>query len=168
VVVSLCGGHLLGDRLCVPLVSHLPEALVFELGEPDSVGGVADVEVKHGPNEGEAAGFAGEPADHLGASFDLAKRPLEQVCASPPPAVSGRVAQVHDERLKVVGQALRRGGVAALVELVGESLEPLSAVALVDGLIERPPVGLANTLALPFGQLRQEVADAVNGAVLAV
>ena len=80
----------------------------------------------------------------------------------------GRVAQVHHERVQVVSQTAGGGGEAFLVELVDESMEPLSAVALVDGLIERPPVGLANTLALPVGQLRQEVADAVDGAVLAV
>jgi hypothetical protein len=46
--------------------------LVFELAEPDAIGGVADVEVEHGPDQGEAAGLAGEAADHLGAPFDLA------------------------------------------------------------------------------------------------
>jgi hypothetical protein len=50
---------------------HALEVLAFELGELDAVGGVADVEVEDGPDEGEAAGLAGEAADHLGAPLDL-------------------------------------------------------------------------------------------------
>jgi hypothetical protein len=45
------------------LVADVLEALAFELGELDGVGGVADVEVKDGPDEREAAGLAGEAAD---------------------------------------------------------------------------------------------------------
>jgi hypothetical protein len=71
------------------LVADALEALAFELGELDAVGGVADVEVKDGPDEREAAGLAGEPADDLGAAFDLAERSLEQVGAAPPPAMPG-------------------------------------------------------------------------------
>jgi hypothetical protein len=47
--------------------------LAFELGEPDAVRGVGDVEVEHGPHEREAAGLAGEATDHLGAALDLAE-----------------------------------------------------------------------------------------------
>jgi hypothetical protein len=65
--------------LIVALVSETPQALVVELRELDAVGGVRDVEVKDGPDEGEAAGLAGEAADHLGAAFDLAERAFEQV-----------------------------------------------------------------------------------------
>ena len=78
-VVSLCGGHLLGSGLVGGPVSNALEALAFELGEFDAVGGVADVEVEDRPHEGEAAGLAREPADHLGAALDLAQRSLEQV-----------------------------------------------------------------------------------------
>src|SRR5207302_9573040 len=108
------------------------EALALELGELDAVGGVADVEVKDGPDEGETAGLAREPADDLGAALDLAEGSLEQVGAPPPPAVSDRVAKVHDERVEVVVQALRRRGVASLIELLDEGLQSLPAVALVD------------------------------------
>jgi hypothetical protein len=52
------------------------------------------------PDERQAAGLAGEPADHLGAALDLAEWSLEQVRAPPPAAVPGRVAQVDDERLR--------------------------------------------------------------------
>ena len=45
--------------MLVSLVSEPLEALVFELGEVDAVGGVADVEVKVRPDQGEAAGLAG-------------------------------------------------------------------------------------------------------------
>jgi hypothetical protein len=79
-----------------------------------------------------------------------------------------RVAQVHDERVEVVGEASRGRGVAGPVELVDERLEALLSVALVGGVIERLPVGAADAFALAFGQLGEQVADAVNGAVLAV
>jgi hypothetical protein len=82
--------------------------------------------------------------------------------------VSGRVAQVHDERVEVVGQALRRGGVAGSVELADQALEALLAVALVGGVVERLPGGLAHAFALALGQLGQQVAHAVHAAVLAV
>src|SRR3954452_3312683 len=105
--------------------ARAPERLTLELGELDAVGGVGDVEVEDGPDEGEAAGLAGEAADDLGAAFDLAERSLEQVRAAPPPAVAGRVAQVDDERVEIVGQASGGGGVAGVVELVDEGLESL-------------------------------------------
>jgi hypothetical protein len=44
----------------------------------------------------------------------------------------------------------------------------LACVAVVGGVVERPPVGLADALALSFWELGQQVADAVNGAVLSV
>ena len=84
----------------------------------DTVGLVGDEQVEDGPDEGQAAGLAGEPADHLGAPLDLAQRSFEQISAPPATAVSGRVAQVHDERVQIVGQARGGGGVAVLVELV--------------------------------------------------
>src|SRR5215207_10962374 len=69
VAVSLGGAHLLVGRSLTALVSHAAQALAFELAEADAVLGVGDVEVEHGPDEGEAAGLAGEAADHLGAPF---------------------------------------------------------------------------------------------------
>jgi hypothetical protein len=82
--------------------------------------------------------------------------------------VSGRVAQVHDERVEIVGETLRRGGVAGPVELVDQGLESLLAVALVGGVIQCLPVGPTDALAFAFGQLGEQVADPVNGAVWAV
>jgi hypothetical protein len=154
--------------LFVSLVSHPLEALAVELGEPDAVGRVGDLEVNDGPDEGEAAGLAGEAADHLGAAFDLAERPFEHVRRPPPPAVSGRVAQVHNERVEVVGQASGGGGVAGAFELVDQGLQSLLAVALMDRVIECLPVRGADAFALALGQLGEQVADAVNTAVLAV
>ena len=78
-MVSLCGGRLLGDGLFVAGVSRSFEVLAVECGEVDAVGLVGDQEVEHGPDEGEAAGLAGEPAHDLGAPADFAERPLEQV-----------------------------------------------------------------------------------------
>ena len=65
----------------------------------------------------------------------------------------GRVAQVHDERVQIVVQASGGGGVAGRVELVDEGPEALVCVALAGGLVERLPVGVADALAVAFGQL---------------
>ena len=78
--------------------------------------------------------------------------------------MSTEPGQLH----QVVGETLRGGGVARPIELVDEGLESLLCVAFVDGLIEGVPVGLADAFALAFGQLGEQVADAVNGAVLAL
>ena len=61
------------------LVFRSFEVLAVERGEVDAVGLVGDEQVEHGPDEGEAAGLAGEAAHHFGAAFDLAERALEQV-----------------------------------------------------------------------------------------
>jgi hypothetical protein len=50
-------------------------------GKPDAVRGVGDVEVKGGPDEGEAAGFAGIRPITVVPAPDLAERSLEQVRA---------------------------------------------------------------------------------------
>jgi hypothetical protein len=57
-MVSLCGCHLLGDRLLCALVSGSFEALAVERVEVDAVGLVGDQEIEHGPAEREAAGLA--------------------------------------------------------------------------------------------------------------
>jgi hypothetical protein len=124
--------------------------------------GWGDGEVKDGPDEREAAGLAGESADDLGAAFDLAERPFEQVRAAPPAAVAGRVAQMHDERVEVVGDTSRRGGVAGWIEVADQRLESLPSVALADGVVEGLPVGLADALALALGHLLERSQAAVN------
>jgi hypothetical protein len=90
------------------------------------------------------------------------ERAFEQVGRTPPAAVSGRVAQVHDERVEVIGEAFGGGDVAGAVELVDERSEALLCVALAGGVIERLPVGMADALALAFGQLGEQVAHAVK------
>ncbi len=52
--------------------------------------------------------------------------------------------------------------------MVDQVLESLLAVALVGGLVERLPIGRSDALALTLGQLGQQVAHAVNGAVLTI
>ena len=79
VMVSLSGCHLLGQGLLGAVVFRSFEVLAVERGEVDAVGLVSDQEVEHGPDEGEAAGLAGEAAHHFGAAFDLAERAFEQV-----------------------------------------------------------------------------------------
>src|SRR2546430_17508149 len=73
VVVSLCGAHLLGDRLITALVSHPLEALTVEFVEADAVGLVGDEDVEDGPHERQAAFLAGEATHHLGPALDLAE-----------------------------------------------------------------------------------------------
>jgi hypothetical protein len=75
---------------------------------------------------------------------------------------------VHDERVEVVSQALGGGGIAGRLELLDQGPQSLLAVALVDSLIKRLPVGRSDSLALPLGQLGEQVANAVYTAVLAV
>ena len=72
-MVSLGGCHLLGDGLFGAVVSRSFEVLAVECGEVDAVGLVGDEQVQYGPDEGEAAGLAGEAAHHFGAAFDLAE-----------------------------------------------------------------------------------------------
>ena len=75
---------------------------------------------------------------------------------------------MHDERVEVIAQALRGGGVARPVQLLAQGLESLLAVALAGGLVQCLLVGRSDAFALPLGQLRQQVAHAMDGAVLAV
>ena len=82
--------------------------------------------------------------------------------------MSGRVAQVNDERVEVVGEASGGRAEAALLELVDQCLQSLLGVAFVDRVIQRLPVGLADAIALGLGQLGQQVAHPVHRAVLAV
>src|SRR5262245_26663799 len=77
----------------------------FELGKPDAVGGVTNIEVERGPDQREAAGLAGEASDDPGAALDLADRALEQVRRAP-----AWVTRVHDQCVEIVGQAARRAG----------------------------------------------------------
>jgi hypothetical protein len=78
--VSLGGGYLLVDGVWVGLlVFDSVEVLAVDFGERRAVAGVAEEQVEDRPDEGETAGLAGEAADRLGASFDLAERALEQV-----------------------------------------------------------------------------------------
>ena len=100
------------------MVARSFEALAVERVEVDAVGLVGDEQVEHGPQERQAAALAGEAAHHLRASFDFAERALEQVGRSPPAAVPERVAQMHDERVEIVG------------ELVDERVELLLGVPL--------------------------------------
>jgi hypothetical protein len=98
VALSLSGARLLVGRFLAAGVSHSAQVVAFELAEPDAVLGVGDVEVKHGPHEGEAAGLAGEAADHLGTAFDLGERPFEQLDALLAEArAGGRVVDLEIE-----------------------------------------------------------------------
>jgi hypothetical protein len=76
--LSLSGGHLLveGVRVGLPVLDSV-EVLAVDVGERGAVAGVAEEQVGDRPDERQAAGLAGEPADRFGAPADLAERPLE-------------------------------------------------------------------------------------------
>ena len=112
-------------------VTESGQSLAVELGEVDAVGLVSDEQIEDRPDQGQAAVLAGEPAHHLGPSFDFAEGALEQVRRPPPSAVSGRVAQVHDERVEIVGQAAGGGAEPFGVELVDERLRCLRSRSLI-------------------------------------
>jgi hypothetical protein len=100
---------------------------------------------EHRPDEREAARFAGEPADHLRAPADLAQRSLKQVRRPPRLAVPQRVAQMHDERVEVVGEAAGGGLIASVVELADQHLWAQRAVFHAGCFVERVPVGEADS-----------------------
>jgi hypothetical protein len=77
--------------------------LPFELAEPDSVLGVGDERSSTAQTRVRQLVSPGKRPITFGAAFDLGERALEQIRASPSAAVSGRVAQVDDERVEVVG-----------------------------------------------------------------
>jgi hypothetical protein len=61
------------DRVVGFVIPDAVEPLAVELGEPDAVGLVSDEELQDGPDQGQAAVLAREPAHHLRAPFDLAE-----------------------------------------------------------------------------------------------
>lgn len=76
-----------------------------------------------------------------------------------------RIAQVDDQRLEVVGEA---GGRPARSSSSTRAPIRLLPSARSGGLVERPPVGEPEALALALRQLREDVAQRVNRAALAV
>jgi hypothetical protein len=116
--VSLCGGDLLVDGVRVGLlVFDSVEVLAVDVGEGGAVAGVAEEQVEHGPDERQAAGLAGEAADHLGPSFDLAEGAFEQVGSwyerrrMSPRALDRDVAAVERFGLGEYGATVRDRGI---------------------------------------------------------
>jgi hypothetical protein len=58
---------------------------------------------------------------------------------------------VNDDGVEVVGQAPGRRAEAAFLELVDERVQPLLGVAVVDRVVQRLPIGLADAVALGLG-----------------
>ena len=67
--------------------------------------------VQDGPDEVEAAGLAGEPADDLDPAAGLAEGPLDEVGVPDPLVMLGREPQVAGQLLAVGEQAADRGRV---------------------------------------------------------
>jgi hypothetical protein len=78
------------------------------------------------------------------------------------------VAQVHHERVQIVGQAASGGGEPFFVELVCERIQATLGVPFADRLIQGLPVGALDTFALPVRQLGVQIPGAVHAAALAV
>src|SRR5262249_54903828 len=99
------------------------------LQEPQALGGhgqaapAAGGPVENGPDQGEAAGLAGEPADDLDPSAGLAEGPLDEVGVPDTVVVPGGEPQVGGQAFAVGEQALDRGRVQAAV-LVRERVDP--------------------------------------------
>ena len=64
--------------------------------------------VEHGPDQGEAAGLAGQPADDLDPAAGLSERSFDEVGVPDAVVMLGGEAQVGGQPLAVGGQALHR------------------------------------------------------------
>src|SRR5215468_9351732 len=91
------------------------------LQEPQAIWGhgqaapAAGGPVEHGPDQGEAAGLAGQPADDLDAAAGLAEGSLDEVGMPDALVVVRREPQVGGQALPVCEQDLGRGWVDRLV-----------------------------------------------------
>src|SRR2546430_17739049 len=80
-VVVPCGGNSAWPELA----GRVEQRAAQVLQQPEAVAGhgqaapAAGGPVQDGPDQGEAAGLAGEPADDLGAAAGLAEGPLDEV-----------------------------------------------------------------------------------------
>src|SRR5215475_7184734 len=98
------------------------------LQEPQAIWGhgqaasAAGGPVEHGPDQGEAAGLAGQPADDLDAAAGLAEGSLDEVGMPDALVVVRREPQVGGQALPVCEQDLGRGWVDCLVK-DGESTD---------------------------------------------
>src|SRR5216684_468485 len=110
VIAGLSGGHgawpQLGGRI------EQRAAQVLELAQPGGGHGeaapAAGGPVQDSPDEGEAAGLAGEPADDLGAAAGLTEGALDEVGVPDAVVVPGGEPQAGGEAFPVGGQAFHR------------------------------------------------------------
>src|SRR2546421_6270268 len=129
-VSDLSGGHgawpQLGGRL------EQRAAQVLELAWPGGGHGeaapAAGGPVQDGPDQGEAAGLAGEPADDLDPAPGLAAGALDEVGVPEAAVVPGGEARVGGQALAVGEQDLGRGRVGLLV-LGGEFADAASMIS---------------------------------------
>src|SRR5581483_2829738 len=142
--------------VAIPFGCDAFDELPVEVVEADAVS-AGDDEVEHRPAGGEAAGLAGEAADHLRPPLHLAERALEKIRRAPDAPVLEREAQVEGQGVEVVGEAGRRGAVALVGKLANERAQPAFAVLLRRRFVERAPVGSFDALAFSLGQLREHV-----------
>jgi hypothetical protein len=89
-------------------------AEVLEQAQPfgghGEAGPAAAGPVQHRPDQRQAGGLAGQPADHLGSPSGLPEGPLDQVAVADPSPVLGRKPQVDGEGGEIVGDAGDRYG----------------------------------------------------------
>jgi hypothetical protein len=86
-------------------VLQQPQAVAGHGQAAPSAGGP----VEHGPDQGEAAGLAGEPTDDLGAASSLAEGALDEVRVADAVVVLGGEAQVGGQAFAAGEQDLGRG-----------------------------------------------------------
>src|ERR1700750_3183467 len=129
-MVMLSGGCDILGAVVVPdgcdgawpeLAGRVEQGAAQVLQQPEAVAGhgqaapAAGGAVQDGPDQGEAGGLAGTPADDLGAAAGLAEGPLDEVRVPDPVVVLGGEPQVGGQPLAVGEQALHRRGVGGAV-----------------------------------------------------
>ena len=106
-IVGLVGG----DGAWPQLAGWFEQRAAQVLQQPQAVGGhgqaapAAGGPVEHGPDQGEAAGLAGEPADDLDPAAGLAEGALDEVGVPDALVVLGGEPQVGGQALAVGEQA---------------------------------------------------------------
>jgi len=116
--------------------------------------------VQDGPDQGEAGGLAGEPADHLGAAAGLAEGRLDEVGVPDPVMVLSGEPQLGGEPFMIGEQALHRRRVRRRVPfchrgdaVIDELRQPGPGPGLELFDVEQGPEGVFDLRLIPAGTL---------------
>ena len=173
------GGGAGGDGVWPQLGGWFQERAAQVLQETQPVAGHGQAApagrgpVQDGPDQGEAAGLAGEPADDLGAAAGLAEGALDEVGVPDAGMVLSGEPQVGGQPVPVGGQALHRRGVGGPVSgghLADPGIDQFHQFRAGRGLqvpgIEDLPVGVLDLGLHPGRDLGQDVPGPVDDTSL--